>query len=236
MDDYELIKYSDSTTGVVTARDNISSVSEYQIESSVYSTYEQLDTGTFLLDSNIDLSVRRLKIPLNVEKFSTTQFNQVVNIDFQEFIPISSTVSNTSSESLVNIDTLLNMDSVNSEISSELVDLSGNAVTISSQVPITWSDPVNVVIVSATPEYFLYTINDIQYTGNDIESIANNRPYFVFFDLRESDIARLNSLYAYSILRPIIDMIFAYNDWYINPRIINSTSYPSTNSTSSPMM
>jgi len=54
-------------------------------KSSTFTEYSKNDQGTFILDRNADLSLTRRILNLNVIKTSQEKFNQVVNIEFEEF-------------------------------------------------------------------------------------------------------------------------------------------------------
>jgi len=54
-------------------------------KSATYAEYSKNDQGTFILDKNIDLSKSRRIFNLNVTKSSQAKFNQVIDINFEEF-------------------------------------------------------------------------------------------------------------------------------------------------------
>jgi hypothetical protein len=55
-------------------------------KSTTYTEYSKNDQGTFTIDKNIDLSITRRIFNLNVAKTSQSKFNQVIDINFEEFV------------------------------------------------------------------------------------------------------------------------------------------------------
>lgn len=204
MEAYDLIEFTSFRS------DSIATIPLFA-NSSQYTDYEQLNTGVFLVDANQDLTNKRIKIPLAVDKFSYNQINQVLDSAFNEFLPESQSLS-------VNI----------SSVPVIVVPIPATA-----SIGLVWNDPVNLITVNATSDNFNYTINNTVFTGNVIEDIAHSAPYNVYFILNESDLGKLQSLSLSDSYKPIVDMILAYNDWYMNPRDLSYKEYPNSSSTTS---
>ena len=221
MDAYDLIEFTNfyGDTGIAT--------SHIMANSSQYSSYDQLNTGVFLIDVNQDLTSKRVKLPLIVDKFSYTQFNQVVDTSFTEFAPDNLETPTTSPADFMPIN--VSYPTTSQATASTATSAS---VTPSGFINGTWIGPVNLITVNATPDYFEYSINNTLFTGNSIEDIAHADPYNVSFILTESELGTLQTFTTSSDLyKPIVDMILAYNDWYSDPRSLSFKEMP--NSTSS---
>lgn len=55
-------------------------------QSTTFKSYSTTDRGIIVIDKNIDLNSSRKIINLNVKKTSQTKFNQIIGIDFEDFI------------------------------------------------------------------------------------------------------------------------------------------------------
>lgn len=208
MEAYDLIEFT-------SFRSDSIATSPLFANSSQYTDYEQLNTGVFLVDANQDLTNKRIKIPLAVDKFSYKQLNQVLDVDFNEFLPENQLPSVNISSVPVNTDSIV------------------VPVPATASIGLVWNDPVNLITVNASSDNFNYTINNTVFTGNVIEDIAHSAPYNVYFILNESDLGKLQSLSLSDSYKPIVDMILAYNDWYMNPRDLSYKEYPNSSSTTS---
>ncbi len=81
MKNYELYEFDNDK--VFTKQINVFKVTQFK-----FKPFETNSKGTTIIDKNKDLTNFRNLINLNTTKMSTIKFNQIIDINFEEFVDI----------------------------------------------------------------------------------------------------------------------------------------------------